>query len=146
MVSAVVDTNVVVSGLLSYSSQSASAGVMDALRAGSFVLVQSAETLLELRRVLGESLVPEKYGWNENDFDDFCAKLSRLCRVVVHTPSTQTLDLRDITDAKFVSLARAANADYLVTYDARPLLRLKTVGRTRIVTPHKFLLALKNSR
>jgi predicted nucleic acid-binding protein len=52
---------------------------------------------------------------------------------------------RDASDAKFLELALAANADFLVTYDHRHLLRLKSIGRTRIVTPHKFLLALKKN-
>jgi predicted nucleic acid-binding protein len=53
---------------------------------------------------------------------------------------------RDITDTKFLDLALAADADYLVTNDHRHLLPLKIIGRTRIVTPHKFMLALRHAR
>jgi predicted nucleic acid-binding protein len=60
-------------------------------------------------------------------------------RVVSHAVS------RDVTDTKFLDLAVASDADYFVTNDRRHLLPLKRIGRTRIVTPHKFL-ALRAAR
>lgn len=46
---------------------------------------------------------------------------------------------RDLTDAKWLALATASDADYLVTNDRRHLLRLRRFGRTQIVTPRAFL-------
>ena len=53
---------------------------------------------------------------------------------------------RDATDTRILSLAAASDADYLVTNDRRHLLRLKQFGRTRIVTPHRFLQDVSGSR
>jgi predicted nucleic acid-binding protein len=47
-----------------------------------------------------------------------------------------------VTDAKFLGLAEEAGANFLVTNDRRHLLRLKRHGRTRIVTPARFLREL----
>jgi predicted nucleic acid-binding protein len=46
---------------------------------------------------------------------------------------------RDVTDTKLLALADEAGADYLVTNDRRHLLRLRQDGKTRIVTPARFL-------
>ncbi|MEX0713265.1 MAG: hypothetical protein WD278_13000 [Pirellulales bacterium] len=42
-------------------------------------------------------------------------------------------------DTKWVALALATDADFLITHDHRHLHRLRVVGRTKIVTPAAFL-------
>ncbi|HLX62927.1 MAG TPA: hypothetical protein VKX17_16755 [Planctomycetota bacterium] len=67
------------------------------------------------------------------------------CELVDAPVATPPSLPRDATDSKFLDLALASNAGFLVTNDRRHLLRLKKYGRTRIVTPHKFMLALRAS-
>lgn len=45
-------------------------------------------------------------------------------------------------DSKFLDLAEASDADYLVTNDRRHLLGLKRHHRTEIITPAEFLRRL----
>jgi predicted nucleic acid-binding protein len=70
MIAAVVDTNMLVSGAIASHPNSASKGVVDAIFAGSFLLLLSRETLFELQRVLadeeirGTCLPPPRFARN----------------------------------------------------------------------------------
>ena len=147
MLSAALDSNVIVAGLLSQWHVGASMRVLHEFRLGEFKLIHSRETLSELREVLGFSTaLRKKYKWTDLDLDNFCANLASASNVVVQQKTVSHACTRDITDTKFLNLALSANADYLVTNDRRHILPLKKIGCTQIVTPHKFLLALKRER
>lgn len=47
-------------------------------------------------------------------------------------------NLRDPSDNIFLSLAKQSKANYIITGD-KDLLDMKTVGRTKIVTPYQFI-------
>ena len=49
----------------------------------------------------------------------------------------------DSADNYLLAMAAAAEADFLVTGDAKGLLRLKKFGRTRILSPGSFLKLFK---
>ena len=142
MLSAVVDTNVVVAGVLSSNPTSASRALMDRLRAGKFVLLLSPEALLEIEEVLALSEMKAIHGLTDDEIRMFCESLQVGSRMVSGTTPVSPALTRDVTDTKWVAIAVEGDADYLVTKDRRHLHRLKTVGRTKIVTPRKFLKAL----
>lgn len=50
---------------------------------------------------------------------------------------------RDSADNYLLAMAVAAEAEFLVTGDAKDLLRLKKFGRTRILAPGSFLKLFK---
>lgn len=143
MLRAIVDTNVIIAGILSLSRFSSSALFLDALKKRAFILVQSLPCLEELKRMLGLPEIRAEHKWSDARIEVFCEYI-RQSSEVVQAPSVTSPSLaRDLTDTKFLDLALAGDADYLVTNDRRHLLRLKKIGRTRIVTPHKFMLVLR---
>jgi predicted nucleic acid-binding protein len=72
-------------------------------------------------------------------------------RFVLVTSDEQLTELRrasryiasDPDDNYLLAMADAGEADFLVTGDARRLLRLRKVGRTRILAPTPFLKLVK---
>jgi putative PIN family toxin of toxin-antitoxin system len=145
MLRAGVDTNVVVSGFISGFDNSAAYRVLACLRQGLFRLVTTDAALTELRFVLGLKEIQKRHGASNAMLDAFCDNLRSKGELFDPPTAATPLLARDITDAKFVDLALASGADYLVTRDRRHLLNLKMIGRTRIVTAHKFLLALRGN-
>jgi putative PIN family toxin of toxin-antitoxin system len=143
MLSAAVDTNVKISGMLSEHASSASAELLDALKHRKFELFESQDSLAELRLVAHFIASRAPYSWTHDRIDKFCNVITDLGEIVEVKPIASASIARDVTDTKFLNLALASNADYLVTNDRRHLLRLKLIGHTMIVTPHKFILALR---
>lgn len=129
----IIDTNVIVSAL-GWSGPSRT--VVDLLARDEISLFLSPGTLAELERVISY----RKLGFTESRKRRFLAFLSRHSRMV--SPILRVARVvDDPSDDKFLELAEAADADYLITGD-RHLLALKHHGRTRIVTPRAFLSIL----
>ncbi len=143
MISAVVDTNVLLAGAISSNPASSSKEVLNAFFAGQFLLLLSPETFQEFQRVLGEPDIRVKHGWTDEKIVEFCHTLEVAGRMIEPTTTVSAAVTRDITDTKWVALALDADADYLVTQDRRHLLRLKKVGRTKVVRPRAFLEIFK---
>ena len=142
MITAVVDTNVLLRGAISGSRRSASKDLVNAFFAGRFLLFLSWETFQEFQRVLVEEDVRAKHGWTDEKIVRFCRALEVRARLVLPKVTVPASVTRDATDTKFLALAHESNANYLVTKDNRHLLRLKQYHRTRIVTPARFLREL----
>ena len=142
MIQAALDTNVLVRGVLASHPQSASRRVLDALHQGSFTLLLSPETLVEIERVLSDESIRAQHGWSAVDIQRFCAGLQGICRMVMPVTIVPPSLPRDATDAKWLSLVFDAGADFLVTHDTKHLGRLKKFGTAAIVTPAAFLRAL----
>jgi uncharacterized protein len=107
------------------------AQLLDGWPAGRFVLVTSAEQLLELgavarRPTLRNLIVPTTVARFIND-------LRELAEVITRLPVSDPLPL---------SMAALGKADYLVSGD-RQLLNLKKHGVTHIVTPLQLLEAFQ---
>jgi predicted nucleic acid-binding protein len=62
MIAAVVDTNIMVRGAIASHPNSASKNVIDALFAGSFLLLLSRDALSEIQRVLASDDIRAKHG------------------------------------------------------------------------------------
>jgi putative PIN family toxin of toxin-antitoxin system len=143
MISAVVDTNILVRGTIASHPGSASKGIVDAFFAGRFVLFLSLETLLEIHEVLFDKNVRAKHGWSDEKIADFCRALEVGSQIIEPKTVVSAALTRDVSDTKWVALALDAKADYLVTKDWRHLERLRKVGQTKIVRPRAFLSILK---
>ncbi len=119
--------------------------MVDAIFAGSFLLLLSRETLFELQRVLADEEIRAMHVWSDELILSFCRALEAKGRLIETTTVVPPSLTRDVTDTKFVALAIDGQADYLVTHDQRHLGRLKKVGQAKVVTPAKFLMALQQS-
>lgn len=142
MITAIVDTNVLLRGAISGSRHTPSKYLVDAFFADRFLLFLSRATFQEIQRVLAEVDVRAKHGWTDEKIVRFCRALEVRARFVEPKVTIPASVTRDATDTKFLALADESNANYLVTKDNRHLLRLKQYHRTRIVTPSQFLREL----
>jgi putative PIN family toxin of toxin-antitoxin system len=141
MTHAILDTNVVVKGLIG-SWKAASSQTLQALADNRFRLIASAETLLELSDVLELPILRARHRLAESEIWELLSILEFYAAPLVEPRSVRS-DVRDLSDRKFTDLVHAARPDFLVTNDRRHLLSLKRIGRTRIVTPAAFLRHLK---
>ena len=132
---AVLDTNVLVSALISPGGPSAA--LLLELRAGAFELVVSPLLLSELREVLGR---PKFRRYATEAEAAAYADLIRHEATVLDDPAPSARPFSaDPDDEYLVDLARAAAADALVSGDAH-LLVLR--DRLPVLTPAQFLATL----
>lgn len=134
MIWAVLDTNVLVSGL--GWSGGLPARILDEALAGRFLLVTNPPLLSELRRVLA-------YPKLRRAFPDPEAILGLLEEVaVVVTPELQFSVLADEADNRVLEAALEARADAIVTGDRHLLALGAEYERVRLLRPRAFLRLL----
>ncbi len=110
----VVDTNVLVSGLL--SSKGAPARIVDAILRGSVVPIVSEATFAELKDVLFRPKLESHFRRAGVSVEAFLAELTAVVEFVIPQPSQ--LPIRDPKDRPFIDLAATRPApDFIVTGD-----------------------------
>lgn len=137
MTTAILDTNVVVQGVI--SDRGASHAALQLALDGRCQLVFSSDTLNELERVLAQPSIVALHGWTSSEIEDLLTLLAVQSVLFAGNLPVSPEITRDATDAKFLALSEEAAADYLVTNDRRHLLPLRRFGTTRIVTPATFV-------
>lgn len=131
----ILDTNVLLSALRTPGSHSAAN--LDAWLAGRFRLVTSREQIEEFKRAARysqlRSYLPRRaVGRVVNEFRTADLLLERLRRAG---------DSPDPGDDYLLAMAAASGADVLVTGD-KPLLSVKRISATSIVSPRRFVTML----
>jgi putative PIN family toxin of toxin-antitoxin system len=139
-VKAVVDTNVIVSAVISLNSPPDR--VLRAWQNGAFDLVLSDVLLDELADVLHRGPIRRRIGWPDEAIQRF---LHSFEQVIIHAPRMSVRVVRDASDDRVVEAGLAANADYIVTGD-RDLLDLGSYEGIEIVTPARFLAILREQQ
>jgi putative PIN family toxin of toxin-antitoxin system len=129
----ILDTNIIVSGLI--SEQGAPAQLINAWTDKAFSLVTSTMQIAEIKSVTHRPSVrplitPAHAGRFINDLHRFATVLERL-PVVDRS--------RDPNDDFLLAMAEAGAAEYLVTGDKRGVLALKRHGNTVIITATEML-------
>ena len=132
---AVIDTNVIVSGL---GWGGTPRSVLDAAIRGDFLAVVSPLLLEELLRVL-----TVKLGWEADRAAGAATDVLDFAHMVV-PPRIVVPRLADPKDHHVIAAAVAAEADFIVTGD-RHLLELGSYEGLRIMTPAEFLDRLPDS-
>lgn len=133
---AVVDTNVLISGLFGIKN-SPSASVLNAIRSQKIILVTSPSILEEVVEIINRERVIKRTKMSPKERKDFIDKLIERSDV---TPGIQLSQMvsRDAKDDKFLACAVEAKADYIVTGD-EDLLVLKDYEGIKIITPREFV-------
>ena len=130
MIRAVIDTNVIVSGLLKPGSKPGL--VLDMIFEGTIDAVVSRDMLDEYKRVICYG----KFNFSQERIADVLVILEK---TVLELPFPETgLAGVPADDAVFVAAAIAVGADYLITGNIRHFPQ-KKYGRCRAVTPAEFL-------
>ncbi len=130
----VLDTNVLVSGLI--SSKGPPGEIQRAWRRQGFELVTSAPLLHEFLEVLTYPRIRKRLYWSDAELSDYLE--SFLAAVVLVTPTAMLEISRDPDDNRILEAAYAANADYIVTGDA-DLLVLREFSGIAILAPAVFV-------
>ena len=136
MLRVVIDTNVFVSGLLSRTG--ASVQVLDAWRRRKFLLITSVDIIYEVRAVLTESILPQKYKLSDKDVGDLIALLERDALIVPGQADVHGALMEDPEDEMFLASALDGQADFIVSGDHH-LLDLVEYHRIPILTIQQFL-------
>jgi len=139
MIRAVLDCNVVVSGVIRQAGapgQLLKAG----LEAGKFTLVTSPFLLQEVAETLWEEKIRKYHRWDQGQLLAFVARLHRQSQV---TPGQVRLRviIDDPDDDAVLACAKEGNAAYIVTGDGH-LLSLGAYEEIKIITPVRFLQVL----
>ncbi len=129
----VIDTNIIISALL--SANSLPAHLITLWRAGRFDLLTSSDQLDELMRVtrypkIRTRLSPALAGSLINEIRTLAIPLNKLPTITASP---------DPHDNYLLAMAAAGSADFLLTGDKRDLLALRRFEGTKITTVRDFL-------
>ena len=124
MLTAILDTNVLFQSLIS-TRKSASALVVDAYFQNRYSLAFSPETLDELFSILTQPRMRKLHELPDDEIQRFIESLLVNAEQLQVDHDVSPIVTRDVSDTKFLALAEASHADYLVTNDNRHLLPLK---------------------
>jgi len=138
---AVLDTNVLVSGLV--AEEGPPGRILDAWLQGRFVLVTSLYLVEELTHVLSYPHIADRLRLGNEELAAILAALlsrAEVTRRHLHLPGVT----RDPKDDAVVACAQEGQADYIVSGD-QDLLALGEYEGMRVVTPRQFaeLLSMK---
>lgn len=129
---AVLDTNVIVSGLLSPKGNARLVLAMAFAR--KFDLIVSAELFTEYDAVIRRL----KFRFRPEEIDEALTELRRVGELV--KPTGQVSESPDEPDNRFLECAKTGSADYLVTGNTSHF--PKKWGKTQVVTVRRFLEVL----
>jgi len=135
MITAVLATNVIVSGII--SDRGAPARIMDLWRQGTIELVTCKETLEELNRVLSSHRLAKYHQMKKSEIDRLVVLLKKGSRFVV-CQHEENISIEDPDDRVFIECALSAKADCIVSGD-RHLLDVKEYRGVRILSPDEFI-------
>ncbi|MGQ9825464.1 MAG: putative toxin-antitoxin system toxin component, PIN family [Desulfotomaculales bacterium] len=139
---AVLDTNVLISGLI--SPRGTPAKLLAAWRAGKFELVVSPKIIAEINEVLPREKIKRYFHhFGENLPGKFIAGLKRLAKVVPGEREVKIMSA-DPDDDMFIAAAVESEADYVVSGN-KHLLELNKYQGIKIITPAEFLRILELS-
>ncbi len=143
MLSAVLDTTVLVSAFLRPAKGGVSFDLLRLAHEGVFELYLSDDILEETARVLLERAhIRRRYVYPDKAVVEYCRNLDRLATIIARVPTIRVV--RDPSDDAILAAAIAAKADCLVTRDD-DLLSLKAYEHIAILEPETFLARLRSA-
>ena len=143
MIRAILDTNVIVSGVI--RQQGPPGRVLKAaLEERKFTLVTSPALLQEVAEILWEDKIRKYHQWDQSQLIAFVARLHRLGHVTPGQLVVQEI-IEDPADDAVLSCAKEAGAAYVVTGDEH-LLALREYEGIKIVNPAAFLSVLAGQK
>lgn len=135
MLRVVLDTNIFVSGLLSKTGLPAK--ILDAWRAGQYLLITSPPIVAEIRRVLEPPRMRKKYFITSGDIEQLIILLEKDALIVPGRTDVRNAIPDDPSDEMFLACAMDAAADYIVSGD-RHLLDISEYKGIPIIPVNEF--------
>jgi len=143
MLQAVLDTNVFVSSLLSKSGLPAK--ILDAWRAGQYLLITPPSIMAEIKAVLESPRISKKYLITRDDIEQLINLLEKDAVVVPGHTDVEGAIPEDPKDEMFLACAVDAGADMIVTGD-RHLLDLTEYKGIPILNVDRFSERLEEEK
>ena len=131
----VLDTNILISALV--SDKGASAHILARCQTGELELLISPGSIVELRRVLAYPRIRKSIKVSDEQIERFVTFLEE-SSVVLTPPTERRVVPADADDDKFVALALAGEAPYIVSGDDH-LLNVGQYQGVTILKPAAFL-------
>ncbi len=131
----VIDTNVVVAGLLTGDPDSPTARVLDGMLHGAFRFLLSVDLLAEYRKVLLRPRIAERHGLDEAQVDEVLTRIASLG--LLRSPAAPERKGPDPGDDHLWALLDCEQGTVLVTGD-KPLLDSPPADAS-VVSPRDFL-------
>jgi len=141
MLRVVIDTNVIVSGIL--SRKGAPAELLMAWRERRFLLLSSPEIVTEVRTVVKYPHIRDKYHLSDDEIDQTITLLEHDALLVGGDINVAGSVLNDLKDEMFLACALDGQADLIVSGDHH-LLDLGSYRDIPIMTARQFLDQLKH--
>jgi putative PIN family toxin of toxin-antitoxin system len=135
---AIIDTNVVISGLLGRDSGSPTAVILNAMLAGRFTYLLSVDLLAEYHRVILRPAIRRRHGLAEAEIDVILTELALNGALVETLPSPT--ELPDEGDRHPWDLLDTAAGSILVTGD--DALQKRVPDPARVLSPRQFVTLL----
>lgn len=135
MLRVVLDTNIFVSGLLSKTGLPAK--ILDAWRAGQYLVITSPPIVAEIRHVLETPRMRKKYFITSGDIEQLIILLEKDALIVPGHTDVKNAIPDDPSDEMFLACAMDAAADYIVSGD-RHLLDISEYKGIPIITVNEF--------
>lgn len=135
---AVIDTNVIVSGLITGEHGSPTAVTLHAMLGGRFTYLLSLDLLAEYRLVLLRPAIRRRHGLTDAEVETILTELA--LNGTVHEPASPGEALADTGDRHLWALLEGAATAVLVTGD--DVLRRRAPDPSRIMSPREFVTLL----
>lgn len=136
----VIDTNVIVSGIL--SRKGAPAEVLNAWRERRFLLLSSSDIVAEVRTVMKYPRIRHKYNISDDEIEQTISLLEHDALLVAGDSNVAGSVPDDPKDEMFLACAMDGQADIVVSGDHH-LLDLDVFRDIPIITARRFLDQLK---
>ena len=138
---AIIDTNVVIAGLLTGNVDSPTAKILDGMRKGAFPFLISTALLAEYREVLLRKKIRALHGLSERDVDVLLTAIA--ANAIVREPEART-GAPDAKDNHLWSLLQGQANSVLVTGDLA--LAKSPPEKAAVLQPREFVALLPNWR
>lgn len=129
----VLDTNVLVSALLTSDSEAPTSRILDSVLAGRLRIILSVDLLAEYRLVLLRPAIRRRHGLSERDVDELLVELSALAAFRAAEAATDAERRKDVHLHRLLSAVPDA---ILVTGDEK--LRLAAPAGIEALSPRMF--------
>lgn len=136
----VLDTNLLISAFITPNGEPAQ--VVKLLQSEDFYLLLSPDVFRELERVIQYPKLRKLYQYTDEQVEDF---LEGIRRIAIWLEATETLSVvhNDESDNRFIELAVAGSARYIITGDKKHLLKIRRYQLIEIVSPTEFLALIR---
>lgn len=139
----VLDTNLLISAFITPTGEPAQ--VVKLLETEDFYLLLSADVFAELARVIQYPKLRTLYQYTDAQVEEFLAGIRRVALWVEELERLSVVQ-DDESDNRFIELAVAGSARYIITGDKKHLLKLRRYQSIEIVSAAEFLALIRTRR